>query len=52
MMHTVCDYLNTLGMYLKSNNFHWVFILEGEFYVEGGFILKTSFLQKSKLFHH
>ena len=52
MMHTVFDYLNTLGVYLKSNNFHRAFILEGEFYVEKGFILKTSFLQKRKLFHH
>ena len=48
MMHTVFDHLNTMGMYLKSKNFHWAFILEGEFYVEGGFILKTSLLRKSK----
>ena len=45
MMHTVFDQLNTLGMYLKSKYFHWVSILEGEFYEEGG--LKTSFLRKS-----
>ena len=44
MMHTVFDHLNTLGVYLKPKNFHWAIILEGEFYVKGGFILKMSFL--------
>ena len=52
MMHTVFDHLNTLDVYLKSKNFHWASILEGEFYVEEDFILKTTLLQESKLFHH
>ena len=46
MMHTVFDQLNTLGVYLKSKYFHWVSILEGEFYAEGGFILKASSFTK------
>ena len=52
MMYTVFDHLNTPGVYLNSKNFHWAFVSEGEFYVEEGLILKTSFLRKSKLFHH
>ena len=52
MMYTVFNHLNTIGVYLKSKNFHCVFVSEGEFYVEEGLTLKTSFLEKSKLFHH
>ena len=50
MMHAVFEHLNTLGVYLKSKNFHWAFILEGEFYVEGGLILKHHFYKRANCF--
>ena len=37
-------------MYLKSTNDHWLFVSEGEIYVEEGINLKTPFSQKSKCF--
>ena len=50
MMHAVFEHLNTLGVHLKSKNFHWAFILEGEFYVEGGLILKHHFYKRANSF--
>ena len=50
MMHAVFEHLNTPGVYLKSKNFHWAFILEEEFYVEGGLILKHHFYKRANCF--